>query len=110
MYYGGNLDFVILYLVISNKVHISTVLDRPCTRTILERLITNATLDRSCTNTNLDRPCTKTTSTPRAGGPAKPGHAASLLLLKLKLSEEGLGEQIFEAEYVLHLFKDHISV
>ena len=41
MYYGGNLDFVILYLVISNKVHISTVLDRPCTRTILERLITD---------------------------------------------------------------------
>ena len=79
MYYGGNLDFVILYLVISNKVHISTVLDRPCTRTILERLITNATLDRSCTNTNLDRPCTKTTSTPRAGGPAKPGHAASVI-------------------------------
>ena len=57
----------------------STVLDRPYTRTILERIITNATLDRSCTNTNLDKPCTKTTSTPRAGGPAKPGHAASSL-------------------------------
>ena len=83
MYYGGNLDFVILYLVISNKVHISTVLDRPCTRTILERLITNATLDRSCTNTNLDRPCTKTTSTPRAGGPAKLGHAASGIYIVL---------------------------
>ena len=43
-------------------------MDRPCTRANLNRPITNNALDTSCT---------KTTSTPRAGGQAKPGHAAS---------------------------------
>ena len=44
-------------------------MDRPCTR---------ATLNRPITNNALDTTCTKTTSTPRAGGLAKPGHAASI--------------------------------
>ena len=43
-------------------------MDRPCTRANLNRTITNNALDTSYT---------KTTSTPRAGGQAKPGHAAS---------------------------------
>ena len=43
-------------------------MDRPCTR---------ATMNRPITNNALDTTCTKTTSTPRAGGLAKPGHAAS---------------------------------
>ena len=70
MYYGGDLDFVIFYVVISSKIHKNTVLDRPCTGT---------TLNSPTNNANLDISCSKTTSTPRAGGPAKPGHAASVV-------------------------------
>ena len=38
-------------------------------------------MNRPITNNALDTTCTKTTSTPRAGGLAKPGHAASVCKL-----------------------------
>ena len=93
MYYGGNLDFVIFYLVISSKIHKNTVLDRPCTGTTL----------------NLDISCTKTTSTPRAGGPAKPGLAASHIIKMVRLrgcssgrAGRAMGNGSFERSWTQH--------
>ena len=44
----------------------------------MDRPFTRVTLNRPITNNALDTSRTKTTSTPRAGGLAKPGHAASI--------------------------------
>ena len=44
----------------------------------MDRPYTKATLNKPISNNALDTSCTKTNSTPRAGGLAKPGHAASL--------------------------------
>ena len=43
----------------------------------MNRPHTKATLNKPIANNAFDTSCTKTTSTPRAGGLAKPGHAAS---------------------------------
>ena len=44
----------------------------------MNRPYTKATLNKPIANNAFDTSCTKTTSTPRAGGLAKPGHAASV--------------------------------
>ena len=44
----------------------------------MNRPYTKATLNKPIANIAFDTSCTKTTSTPRAGGLAKPGHAASI--------------------------------